>query len=479
MSGNHTVRYCHTCGARLARDNRLSQCALCQKKAGDLLLGPPDLPVGFWATTMMADAFASWHIGQVIRAYRHHPFHGPRPLSQELVAGWLGLTQTQLSRLENGLPVKDLDKLIAWASVLRMPPRSLWFKLPGEPTRDIALVALDETADAFMMAASESSADALLRAGHLGRNAVDELAIQITSVARRYNSQSRASAFLEARAVRDLGITLINATKRPSELTDLYVIVGEANALLASLAFDLGRWDAAEVLARAATAYADAAGHSSLRAWALGLEATLAFWRGDGDRAIEQVNAGLTTSPPGVPRVRLLHIAARAEAVRRNHAGTAAALSAALAERDLAGNHADELNDDIAGEFRFDDARAAACAGTAWLQLGDGGQAVRCTRRSLDLHGHDPTSVSAGIVSGAHIDSAAARLLEGSLDEVDEHLEAALSAASGDARNVSLSGRLTRVRQLLAAPAWRKEASAIRLTEQVDAWLHGTHGVTG
>ena len=78
----------------------------------------------------MADAFGAWHIGQVIRAYRHHPFHGSRPLSQELVAGWLGLTQTQLSRIESGPPVKDLNKLIAWARTLNIPADLLWFKLP-------------------------------------------------------------------------------------------------------------------------------------------------------------------------------------------------------------------------------------------------------------------------------------------------------------------------------------------------------------
>ena len=59
----------------------------------------------------MREALASWHMGQVIRAYRHHPHHGVRPLSQELVASWLQLTQTQLSRAENGPPVKDLGKL--------------------------------------------------------------------------------------------------------------------------------------------------------------------------------------------------------------------------------------------------------------------------------------------------------------------------------------------------------------------------------
>ena len=131
MSGSGNVRYCRTCGARLTRGNLLNQCAPCQQQAFNLASGPPDLPASFWEVSLMREALASWHIGQVIRAYRHHPHHGPRPLSQELVASWLRLTQTQLSRAENGLPVKDLDKLTNWAQTLKIPARHLWFQLPS------------------------------------------------------------------------------------------------------------------------------------------------------------------------------------------------------------------------------------------------------------------------------------------------------------------------------------------------------------
>jgi hypothetical protein len=90
----------------------------------------------------MPAALASWHIGQVIRAYRHHPHHGPRPLPQELVGGWLGLTQAQLSRVEGGPAITDLSKLVLWATTLKIPGQRLWFKLPGEqPESGPALTA--------------------------------------------------------------------------------------------------------------------------------------------------------------------------------------------------------------------------------------------------------------------------------------------------------------------------------------------------
>ncbi|MGH3402051.1 MAG: helix-turn-helix transcriptional regulator [Streptosporangiaceae bacterium] len=79
----------------------------------------------------MRDALATWHMGRVIFAYRTHPWH-PRPLSQETVGNWVGLTQTQLSRIENGRAPEELSKLVCWARILGIPGELLWFKLPDE-----------------------------------------------------------------------------------------------------------------------------------------------------------------------------------------------------------------------------------------------------------------------------------------------------------------------------------------------------------
>lgn len=68
-------------------------------------------------------------MGRVILTYRTHPWH-PRQLSQELVGNWLGLTQAQLSRIENGRAPEELTKLIAWARILLIPAELLWFRLP-------------------------------------------------------------------------------------------------------------------------------------------------------------------------------------------------------------------------------------------------------------------------------------------------------------------------------------------------------------
>ncbi|MFH8222521.1 hypothetical protein ACH4C2_22005 [Streptomyces sp. NPDC018057] len=125
------VRHC-SCGTRLARDNRGALCASCLRRRETTAVGQqPQLPVEFWQDDRLREALASWHMGHVFYAYRVHPWHG-RVVSQETLAGWLGLTQAQLSRIENAsTPPQDLGKLMSWAHSLRVPADLLWFKLPG------------------------------------------------------------------------------------------------------------------------------------------------------------------------------------------------------------------------------------------------------------------------------------------------------------------------------------------------------------
>ncbi|MEV4488654.1 helix-turn-helix transcriptional regulator [Micromonospora coxensis] len=121
---------CPRCGGRLARDNDSGRCAPCQAAERDRMSAPPVVPASFWEHEPVRQALASRHLGRVIRAYRCHPYHGRSVLPQTVVAGWLGITQAQLSRVENGPPVVHLDRLAHWAKVLGIPPSLLWFSLP-------------------------------------------------------------------------------------------------------------------------------------------------------------------------------------------------------------------------------------------------------------------------------------------------------------------------------------------------------------
>lgn len=128
-------RYCQ-CGKRLARDHAGTQCGSCERRTVRQRAEPPAVPVGVWHTPAFRDAFDAQHMGHVARAYRRHPLnvanYGRDGIPQELLGAWLGLTQAQVSRIENGPPIRNLDTLAHWARTLRIPPELLWFKFPGE-----------------------------------------------------------------------------------------------------------------------------------------------------------------------------------------------------------------------------------------------------------------------------------------------------------------------------------------------------------
>lgn len=126
------LRHCSRCGHRLAADNSGAMCSPCQGAVLDAQTRPPAVPPEFWHLDQMRDALATWHMGRVIYAYRNHPHHR-QTLSQELVGTWLGMTQAQLSRIENGRAPEELSKLIRYGQILGIPAELLWFDLPGEP----------------------------------------------------------------------------------------------------------------------------------------------------------------------------------------------------------------------------------------------------------------------------------------------------------------------------------------------------------
>jgi 8-oxo-dGTP diphosphatase len=126
-------RYCQ-CGNRLAWNHAGVLCGSCEREAVHRRAEPPTVTAAFWDTPALRDALAAQHIGRVARAYRRNgeftARYGRNGVSQELLGTWLGLTQAQVSRIESGPPVRNLDTLAHWARILQVPPYLLWFKLP-------------------------------------------------------------------------------------------------------------------------------------------------------------------------------------------------------------------------------------------------------------------------------------------------------------------------------------------------------------
>jgi transcriptional regulator with XRE-family HTH domain len=88
------------------------------------------VPQEFWRTALMSAALASGDLGRVLRMYRFHPLHG-RPLSQALVARWLHVSQSTLSRIENGQRRLTIDDIAGFARALGMPMPLRWMVQHG------------------------------------------------------------------------------------------------------------------------------------------------------------------------------------------------------------------------------------------------------------------------------------------------------------------------------------------------------------
>jgi DNA-binding XRE family transcriptional regulator len=146
-------RRCAGCSAVLAADNTAGLCARCYRDQRDQLRTPPaHMSDEFWNTDDFRAAFESQHIGRVCKAYRHHPRHLQlfgKALNQDHLGLWLGLTQAQVSKLESGKPEQNLETLRAYAKILCIPQRMLWFDFPGQTRiadRDDGLAQLSSLA---------------------------------------------------------------------------------------------------------------------------------------------------------------------------------------------------------------------------------------------------------------------------------------------------------------------------------------------
>jgi hypothetical protein len=319
-------------------------------------------------------------------------------------------------------------------------------------------------------AAGAAESDLLLLTAGFDPESLTWLRDEGRAIARAGNRPA-AETFTAAGRVRHHALELAGRTRRPADLCDLYVVIGQATALMASTAFDLNHWDASAILAHSAVSYASLAGHNSLQAWTLGLAALLANWRDEPDTALRHIQHGLQIAPAGLPRVRLRYIEARSFALLGAAADVRRVLSRALHDRQDADRHRDSLSEETGGEFSFGPARAEACAAAAWLDLGLGREAQDAAERALlELTAQPAGRQPFSQVSGARIDLASARLVSRDRDGVQDIIEHVL-AVPPSLRNVSLSGRLARLRTMLDAEPWSDDPPAQRLSEAIAAWM--------
>ncbi|MFF3854733.1 hypothetical protein [Micromonospora sp. NPDC002575] len=400
-------------------------------------------------------------------------------MTNEGFAGWLGIavrTVAYWHSRPDTVPGK-LNQEILTAALNRVSEaarddflRSAVYAV-GES--DAASSAGTAVVDIVSDATESVAEDPLLTLGSAIDESIESLQEEMVLLAGS-SGMTAFDVFTGARHLRNEARKLVERTRRPGDLADLYVIVGQGTALMASTAFDLGHWNESTALARASTQYADLAGDASLKAWTYGLRMTLANWRNEPDAALTYFARAMREAPKGEPRLRLRYIASRSHALLADAGSVARVLDAAQRDREVAASSPDGLSRLVGGEFAFGAARAAACAAAAWLDLGNGEQAAKYAHEALRLHETLPAPRQPySQINGARIDVATAYLHMGERDAAADALHGVLELPAHK-RNVSLTGRLAKAGRLLTKEPWASDPEAQRLAEGVSVWLAET-----
>jgi hypothetical protein len=220
-------------------------------------------------------------------------------------------------------------------------------------------------------------------------------------------------------------------------------------------------------LARASRLFADESGNPSALAWVLGLIATFHNWQGQPSRALREIELGLTLNAGPAARHRLLHIAARSHALLGNRDAVGRLLhdAARLSPSHIDGN----LVDQIAGEFAFGPARAAACAGAAWLDLGNGAAAAAELTTAIQHYHQAPGTGQAALLLGAQLDLVSAQVLANRPDHALESL--ANIQPSGAQHHIAVvRARALSVGRRLETRTWRDSSPAKKLKGALGQW---------
>ncbi|WFE25736.1 DNA-binding protein [Solwaraspora sp. WMMD791] len=394
MEANRKARYCR-CGTRLARDNKSERCAPCQAKAREFAIQPPESPDDFWDTDQFRDAFRAQHIGHVSRAYRKHPkhiaFYGKDGVPQSVVGGWLGLTQAQISRIENGPPVRHLDSLTHWVRTLRIPEHLLWFRLPSASSAsDDSRMVVTKVAAVPRQAVP---APALLQPPSFGLPEGGGNGYSSAMQSFRAADRQVGGGHLYATVVQYLQAEVAPRMFGVDQSSDGRLAFTAAAALTEMagwMAHDAGRDQTAERHFERSLELVKLGDDRQLGVHILASLSHLAHHRGKPTDALQYARRGLETLSRG-PRspeleARLLAMQARAFAALRQPDDCAQHLI--KAERVLEAEPAEERSPWVS---HFDEGSLANEAARCLLQIGDLGQAKRQAERVVQLRPGDRT----------------------------------------------------------------------------------------
>jgi tetratricopeptide (TPR) repeat protein len=431
-------------------------------------------------------------MGEVIRQYRHHPHHGRRPLAQERVGSWMGITQAQLSRIESRPPIVHLDRLIEWARTLRIPDDLLWFDLPSKEPGDSgaprsAGMGEDSTQLADRGAGSEPNYCAPVEEFLAGLDALAEGDVQrrkilaaspfvlsalheptrnwllsaLTSTPTASTAASSAKIgqirlmidkFAEldaqqggghgrqalAQYLRGTVLPMLRAEADPATRRALFDLAGEQSQLLGWMSFDTAEYGLAERYLLRALRFSEEAGNPLLGAHTMATLSHLATTLGNPGEGVQLARTGQAA----LQQRSNAMFADLAVLESRSHALSGQARAAASAAHRAEKALRDVVTANEPPEMRFiDDAYIAGEIANTLVILGDTTRAIDFAERSINSSLHQGRArravLSSVVLAEAHL---ARRDLEGACAAGRQALR--LSAAVESARTTQALRKL-------------------------------------
>jgi transcriptional regulator with XRE-family HTH domain len=335
-AGTSGGRRCQGCGSALAADNTARLCSRCHREQRDQLRTPPaQLRNEFFETDDFRAAFESQHIGKVLKAYRNHPRHLQlfgKALNQELLGRWLGLTQAQVSKLENGKPEQNLETLRNYARILHLPQHLLWFDFPGQsrlkfshPTASASNGRDQHTGGLIVPQARDellvvnTGMDTLellrrVRASAIDSSTVDALNITVEQLCCDYAHADAQQLMTTGKEWLGKMTELLNNRLTLSQHREILTKAGMLALLVGCLEYDLGDARSAEATRRMAMELGKEADDSGIVGWAHEMLAWFHLTAGNYRAVIPAAESGALAAPSHSVAVQLYGQQAKAYA---------------------------------------------------------------------------------------------------------------------------------------------------------------------
>lgn len=347
------------------------------------------------------------------------------------------------------------------------------------PAPDSTVPAYDLEHELDMTAREAQDAASATAAESLSDTILEQYTDDVATLARQYASIAPLQAFHRGRALQAQMHDLRDRTQVPAQQQRLLELLGQTTALLAASAFDLGSFDSARRLVRAADMYAESARFDPLRAYCDGILAYLAYFQGMPGEAVTKARRAQTYGGLGdVARRRLLAIEARA----LGYLGDAQAAQHAIRlSENVDTGVRDDLHDVVGGEFGFSDERLAMSSSSTALLAHNAEQAEQSALRALELIGQRPAEQrSAHVLGGAAADLAMARLYGNDVEGAAAALDP-LWGIPADQRVTGVLARTGQIQHHLTQPAVRQAQAARELRGRVEEFTRTAtaHQLTG